>query len=193
MSDTDRSIRDLDRERAQLEKNEKQLIAEIKKSAKAGQMGAAKVQAKDLVRTRGYIKKFAGMRSQLQGVSLRVTTMTSQAAMGEAMKGCAKAMRKMNARSKLPQMQKIMMDFEMQSELMDTKQEMMDDMMDDAVGSEDEEAASDDIINSIMDELNIDIGQKLGEAAAAPSSPTPAVADGADQDLEARLESLKRS
>lgn len=52
-----RSVREIDRERMQLERQEKKLITDIKKSAKDGQMDSAKVMAKDLVRTRGYIKK----------------------------------------------------------------------------------------------------------------------------------------
>jgi charged multivesicular body protein 2A len=48
----EKTQRELDRERVKLENQEKKLITEIKKSAKAGQMGAAKIQAKDLVRTR---------------------------------------------------------------------------------------------------------------------------------------------
>ena len=39
-----------------LENQEKKLVADIKKSAKNGQMGACKIQAKDLVRTRRYIR-----------------------------------------------------------------------------------------------------------------------------------------
>ena len=38
--------------------------------------------------------------------------MRSQAAMAKAMKGVSKAMSKMNSRMNLPQLQKIMMDFE---------------------------------------------------------------------------------
>lgn len=48
------------------------MIQEIKKSAKNGQMGACKIQAKDLVRTRRYIEKFYSMRTQLQAISLRI-------------------------------------------------------------------------------------------------------------------------
>lgn len=55
-----------------LENQEKKLISEIKKSAKNGQMGACKIQAKDLVRTRRYIEKFYSMRTQLQAISLRI-------------------------------------------------------------------------------------------------------------------------
>ena len=82
--------RELDRERTKLEAQEKKLILDIKKSAKAGQMGSAKIMAKDLVRTRRYISKFYGMRTQLQAVSLRLQSMRSNTQMAEAMKGATK-------------------------------------------------------------------------------------------------------
>lgn len=40
---------------------------------------------------------------------------------------------------KLPQIQKIMMEFERQAEIMDMKEEMMNDAIDDAMGDEDDE------------------------------------------------------
>lgn len=48
----DKAIRELDQVRVKLEKQEKTLVGQIKQSAQKGQMGAAKIQAKDLVRTR---------------------------------------------------------------------------------------------------------------------------------------------
>lgn len=48
----EKTQRELDRERVKLENQEKKLVLDIKKSAKNGQMGACKIQAKDLVRTR---------------------------------------------------------------------------------------------------------------------------------------------
>ena len=90
----DKAIRELDQLRVKLEKQEKTLIQQIKQSAQKGQMGACKIQAKDLVRTRRlvmppaparplslhrakrriyrYIEKFYDMRSQLQKISLRL-------------------------------------------------------------------------------------------------------------------------
>jgi len=68
----EKTQRELDRERTKLEQQEKKLVADIKKNAKNGQMGAVKVQAKDLVRTRRYITKFYQMRTQLQAISLRI-------------------------------------------------------------------------------------------------------------------------
>ncbi|CEH14969.1 snf7-domain-containing protein [Ceraceosorus bombacis] len=117
--------RELDRERSKLEVQEKKLVADIKKSAKEGQMNACKIQAKDLVRTRRNVQKFYQMRTQLQAVSLRIQTLRSTTQMGEAMKGATKAMGTMNRTLNLPAVSKIMRDFERESEVMDMKEEMM--------------------------------------------------------------------
>jgi Snf7 len=68
----EKAQRELDRERTKLEMQEKKLISDIKKSAKAGQMPACKIMAKDLVRTRRHIQKFYQMKTQLQGIALRI-------------------------------------------------------------------------------------------------------------------------
>ena len=57
-----RAIRELDREKMGLEREEKRLTMEIKKAAKENQMPAVKIMAKDLVRTRQHVAKFIEMR-----------------------------------------------------------------------------------------------------------------------------------
>jgi charged multivesicular body protein 2A len=52
-----KAIRDMDKERTGLEREEKKLEADIRALAKKGQMGAVRVAAKDLVRTRKHIEK----------------------------------------------------------------------------------------------------------------------------------------
>merc|ERR1712037_773482 len=64
-----RAMRDLDRERAAMEKQEQKIIADIKKMAKKNEMGTVKIMAKDLVRTRNTCKKFMLMRANIQGVT----------------------------------------------------------------------------------------------------------------------------
>lgn len=65
--------------------------------------------------------------------------------MAEAMKGVTKAMQRMNKSMKLPQIQKIMQEFEKQSEMMNMKEEMMNDVMDDAMGKS---KVSDDVLKN---------------------------------------------
>jgi charged multivesicular body protein 2A len=107
-----KAMRDLDKERASMENQEKKIIADIKKMAKQGQMDAVKIMAKDLVRTRRYVKKFMLMRANIQAVSLKIQTLKSNDAMAQAMKGVTKAMMAMNKQMKLPQIQAIMREFE---------------------------------------------------------------------------------
>ena len=59
---TTRAVRELDREKVGLEREEKRLTMEIKKAAKENQMKAVKIMAKDLVRTRAHVTKFIEMR-----------------------------------------------------------------------------------------------------------------------------------
>merc|ERR1719242_1957534 len=128
--------------------------------AKAGQMDAVKIMAKDLVRTRKAIKKFMLMRANIQAVSLKIQTLKSQNAMAQAMKGVTKAMMNMNKQMKLPEIQKIMQEFEKQSEIMDMK-EMMSDVIDDALGDEDDEEESDAIVTQVLDELGLQLSDQL--------------------------------
>lgn len=96
--------------------------------------------ARDLVRTRRYEKKFMLMKANIQAVSLKIQTLRSQNAMAQAMKGVTKAMASMNRQLNLPQIQRILQEFEKQSEIMDMKEEIMNDAIDDAMeGDEDEE------------------------------------------------------
>ncbi|KRT80549.1 hypothetical protein AMK59_6821 [Oryctes borbonicus] len=134
-----KAMRDLDRERMKMEQQEKKIIGDIKKMAKEGQMDAVKIMARDLVRTRRYVKKFMIMKANIQAVSLKIQTLRSQNAMAEAMKGVTKAMQSMNRQLNLPQIQRILQEFEKQSEIMDMKEEVMNDAIDDAMADDGDE------------------------------------------------------
>ncbi|XP_037087245.1 LOW QUALITY PROTEIN: charged multivesicular body protein 2a-like [Pollicipes pollicipes] len=190
-----RAVRDLDRERMRMDQQEKKVIADIKKMAKAGQMDAVKVMAKDLVRTRRTSRKFMLMKANIQAVSLKITTLKSQNSMAQAMKGVTKAMSTMNRQLKLPEIQKIMMEFEKQSEIMDMKEEMMDDAIDDALGDDEDDEESEAVVNQVLDELGISLSGKLTDLPQATGSLNPPAATaemGADADLAARLDNLRR-
>ncbi|VDO48330.1 hypothetical protein V3C99_011201 [Haemonchus contortus] len=199
-----KAIRELDREKSRMEMQEKKVIAEIKKMAKQNQMDSVKVMAKDLVRTRRYIKKFIIMKANIQAVSLKVQTLKSQDAMAQAMKGVTRAMQSMNRQLNLPQIQKIMMEFEKQSEIMDMKEEIMGDAIDDALGDETDDAESEQIVNQVLDELGIQMGEEMAGlpttggqigVSTGERAKQPVAAGGGndiDDDLQARLDQLRR-
>jgi len=196
----DKAVRDLDRERMHMEQQEKKTIADIKKMAKEGQMDAVRIMAKDLVRTRRYVKKFMLMKANIQAVSMKIQTLRSQNAMAQAMKGVTKVMANMNRQMNLPQIQKILQEFEKQSEIMDMKDEMMNDVMDDALGDEGDEEESDAIVNQVLDELGLQLNDKLsnlpqaagGLTTGAKQQPVATAVGDADADLQARLDNLRR-
>jgi charged multivesicular body protein 2A len=197
-----KAVRELDRERVKMEGQEKKLIADIKKAAKDNQMDTVKIMAKDLVRTRRYVKKFTIMKANIQAVGLKVQTLKSQNAMAQAMKGVTRALGSMNKQMNLPQISRIMQEFEKQSEIMDMKEDMMNDVIDDAMGDEDDEEETEAVVGQILDELGVQMNVQLGDlpstggtlsVAAGSKQPVAAaaVAD-ADADLQARLDNLRR-
>ena len=211
-----KSIREMDRERTGLERREKKLMTDIKKEAKAGRNDSAKIMARDLVRTRGYIKKMYKMKSHMEAISLRLTTMQSTQQMAQAMKGVTKVMGKMNAKMNMPQIQSIMMEFEKQNEVMGMKEEMMDDAMDDAFADDDDASEEENVLGGILAELGVEVGNQMasagtgpvasgtsssgaaeGTAAAAAAADGGGGADGGGDDLDAelqkRLDNLRRT
>jgi len=159
-----KAVRELDRERSALEKEEKRLISDIKKFAKQGQMGSVKIMAKDLVRTRQYITKFIEMRSHLQGAALKLQTVKSHQAMAESMSSVAKAMTKMNKVVNIPAINKMMREFSKENEKSELMQEMMGDAMDDAMADEGSEEAENQVVNQVLDEIGINFAEDMGEA-----------------------------
>ncbi|GAA5888616.1 hypothetical protein JCM16303_005289 [Sporobolomyces ruberrimus] len=186
--------RELDRERSKLEQQEKKLILDIKNGARKGEIGSCKVMAKDLVRTRRYISKFYTMKTQLQAVSLRLQSLRSNQQMAEAMKGATKAMSMMSRQMNLPQISKILQDFEKESSMMDMKEEMMSDSIDDTF-AEDEEGEGEEeegnrILDEVLAEIGVSVGQQLGEAPTATPIAGNAVSESAGRRAVAVGESL---
>ena len=65
----------------------------------------------------------------------------------------------MNRNMNLPAIQRIAMEFERENDMMDQRQEMMDDAIDDTF--EDEEEETDEIVNQVLDEIGIDLSQSV--------------------------------
>lgn len=86
--------------------------------------------------------------------------------MMQAMKGATQALGSMNRSMNLPSLQRIAMEFERENDVMEQRQEMMDDAIDDAmdVGAEEE---GDEIVEQVMEELGVDLNQAVGTPFAS--------------------------
>lgn len=92
-------------------------------------------------------------------VDLRQTYRTNEQMM-QAMKGATMALGSMNKSMNLPQLQRIAMEFERENDIMEQRQEMMDDAVDDAmdVGVEEE---GDEVVEQVLEEIGVDLGQAV--------------------------------
>ena len=100
------------------------------------------------------------MRTQLQAISLRIQTVRSNEQMMQSMKGATSLLGSMNRQMNLPVLQRIAMEFEKENDIMDQRQEMMDDAIDDVTGLEDE-AEGEEVVKEVLDEIGVDLGQAV--------------------------------
>ena len=70
----------------------------------------------------------------------------------------------MNRGLNLPQIQRIMNEFEKENSTMDMKEEMMSDAVDDVMDeTEDEEEEGDKILKEVLDEIGVGLSQQVRE------------------------------
>lgn len=74
----------------------------------------------------------------------------------QAMKGATGVLGSMNRNMNLPALQRITMEFERENDMMDQRQEMMDDAIDDVTGLEDE-AEGDEVVERVLEEIGVDL------------------------------------
>ena len=154
--------RQIDREVLKLDRQEKQLTAEIRKLAASGQNASARTLAKELVRVRKQKEQLLKTKSTLSGVSHKTTTIKANQTMMNSMAGATRAMQSVNAVNNPARTQAILRQYAMENEKMDMAQEMMDDAFED----DEVDAEADDITNSVLEEIGIDVASKM---AATPS------------------------
>lgn len=111
--------------------------------------------------------------------------------MGRAMVGVTRSLAVMNRQMNLPAMQRMMMEFEKQNEMMDFKSEMMDDVMDDVFSADQEEERTEEMVGQILDEVGIGATAGLVNTPMGGAAKAQAVEDPGEKDLQARLESLR--
>lgn len=84
----------------------------------------------------------------------------------QSMKGATSLLGSMNRQMNLPALQRIAMEFEKENDIMDQRQEMMDDAIDDVTGVEDEEEGE-EVVKEVLDEIGVDLGQAVSSSLIA--------------------------
>ncbi|NXK52604.1 CHM2B protein, partial [Chauna torquata] len=192
--------RTITRDRAALEKQEKQLELEIKKMAKTGNKEACKVLAKQLVQLRKQKNRTYAVSSKVTSMSTQTKVMNSQMKMAGAMSTTAKTMQAVNKKMDPQKTLQTMQNFQKENMKMEMTEEMINDTLDDIFDASDEEEESQDIVNQVLDEIGIEISGKVWfysahvflplSARGLPSASTSKAATISDEEIERQLKAL---
>mmetsp|Transcript_589 Transcript_589/g.785 ORF Transcript_589/g.785 Transcript_589/m.785 type:complete len:222 (-) Transcript_589:84-749(-) len=194
------SQREMEREIRELEREEKKLLLQIKQRAKQpGVKGmndsALKSMAKNLVQIRNQKDKMYASKAHLNSVGMQATSMATQVAAGAAIGSVSTAMGKMNTAIDAKEMTKIMADFTRQNEVMEVRQEMMDDALTDAFDADGIEEEADEVTGQVLAELGIEMDKDMVGLSVPSKTPAGQTAEedvlaDAMPDLKARLDAL---
>uniref|UniRef100_A0A8P4K8D9 Charged multivesicular body protein 2B n=1 Tax=Dicentrarchus labrax TaxID=13489 RepID=A0A8P4K8D9_DICLA len=186
--------RQITRDRAALEKQEKQMEAEIKKMAKSGNKEACKILAKQLVQLRKQKNRTYAVSSKVTSMSTQTKMMNSQMKMAGAMSTTAKTMQAVNKKMDPQKTLKTMQDFQKENMKMGMTEDMINDTLDDIFDESGDEEESQDIVNQVLDEIGIEISGKMVRAPAAgkslPTASTSKQATISDDEIERQLRAL---
>ena len=165
--------RDMSKEMTKLDRQEKEMMAEIKKLAAKGDVASAKVIGKQVVQLRDQKKRLTTMKTHMTGMAAKTTTMAAQNKQLEMMKKTAGIMGQVNSQINVGDVNKIMQDFAMQNQRMNITEDMMDDALDglDGMDIDDE---TDNVMGQIIDEVCGDINSTKVSSTALPSGQSSA-------------------
>ncbi|KAK3543784.1 hypothetical protein QTP70_027192 [Hemibagrus guttatus] len=186
--------RQISRDRAALEKQEKQMEMEIKKMAKAGNRDACKILAKQLVQLRKQKNRTYAVSSKVTSMSTQTKVMNSQMKMAGAMSNTAKTMQAVNKKMDPNKTLQTMQDFQKENLKMGMTEDMINDTLDEIFSESGDEEESQDIVNQVLDEIGIEISGKMVRAPSAgkslPSASKTKAATISDEDIERQLKAL---
>lgn len=190
--------RDLDREVRELDREELKIKTELKSRARKASSPndpGLKALAKQLVQIRNNRDKLFATRSHVGSMGIHATTMGAQMSAASAMGAMTKTLGTANAQMDVNKTMKMMAQFQRENELINTKEEMMDDMLADAFDTEGMDDEAEEITGQVLAELGVELDSKMS-GLDAPNS-NPAVGhhqqnshEEEESDLMARLNAL---
>ncbi|XP_055005177.1 charged multivesicular body protein 2Ba [Boleophthalmus pectinirostris] len=186
--------RQITRDRTALERQEKQLEAEIKKMAKSGNREACKILAKQLVQLRKQKNRTYAVSSKVTSMSTQTKLMNSQMKMAGAMSSTAKTMQAVNKKMDPQKTLKTMQDFQKENMKMGMTEDMINDTLDDLFDESGDEDESQGIVDQVLDEIGIEISGKMARTPAAgksiPSAASSSQNTISDEEIERHLRAL---
>lgn len=155
-----RSERKIDRDIVRLEREKGTLMNKIKRHARNNDVSMLKLLIKQYLFYKNSINKLQKIKNHLCLTSQKFQLMSSTTEIHNAMARLTNLMKRMNEKMGLENVNRIIMEFDMETTKSETINESLDDLMDEDI-DEDEEK---EIIDSIFDEIGLDISKTLQAA-----------------------------
>jgi Snf7 len=154
----------MDREIRELDRQEKQLTAELKQRAKVTNNSndpTLKTLAKQLVQIRTQRAKLTDTKAQIGAMGMHATVAASQIAAASAIGSVTTAMASANQAMDTKEMTKTMLQFQKENERATMKAEMMDDVLADIFDSEDADAEAEQVTAQVLAELGVELDAQM--------------------------------
>lgn len=138
------------RQRDKLRKEEKKLMKEVESCIEAGDMGTARLMAKDVVKTRNMARGCQKMASRVTAIKFKLEQAAVTQSIGQDLKGLVTALHQVNRELKIPQLEGVLQQMEIETERVDIATEAIDEgfeMISDDVGE-------DESVDKIIGELS---------------------------------------
>ncbi len=173
-----RGIRDASREDSRAGVEERRLGQEIKRLAGQGHVEMCVSRAKELVRVRAHRTRLATMRGHMTGLTHQLGSFQGTQRVAEVLAKTALALRGVNKSMDPRAVQRMLAEYERQSELLATSQEMVGEGLDGALEQDGEQDATDSAVADVLRGLGLTMlaeNAVAGGANAACGSTTSAV------------------
>ncbi|MFW9855470.1 MAG: Snf7 family protein [Candidatus Thorarchaeota archaeon] len=169
------------RQRSKLIKEEKRMMKEVERAIEDGDVSTARLLAKDVAKNRAMARGCQQMASRVKGIKFKLEQAAATQAIGQDLKGLVRTLHSMNAQLRIPQLEGVLNQMEIETERIDLATEAMDEGFD-LMTSDVEE---DEMVDKIIGEIS------ASKAAAADFGlPSP---DIRSQELQKELEKIKKS
>lgn len=168
------------RQRNKLIKEERQMLKEVEQAIEQGDMSTARLLARDVAKNRSMARGCQQMASRVKAIKFKLEQAAATQAIGKDLKGLVRTLHTMNAQLKIPQLEGVLQQMEIETERIDIATEAMDEGFEMMTTSEEE----DEVVDKIIGELS------ASKAATADFGlPSP---DIRSQELQKELEKIKK-
>ena len=182
------SVRTSDREIARLDRDEKALLAQLKKCGSSQHIETARIKAKELVRLRAHRLRLTGLKAGLSGLSQQLGEVGASHKIQEALGKTTVMLQKLNGQLSLGGTQKMMKEFDRQTNEMATKQEFVNEALDSAFEADNEETETESAVLQVLEEAGLDEACRMQRMKTLDQSGAQEISLSS---LEARLHSLR--